>query len=808
VSFYVPAPRSSKRDKLGLSLAGGGFRASLFHLGVLHRMAEMDLLRYVEVLSTVSGGTIVGALYVLMLQEQLNARARLERDDYVALVTSLEEDFIAGVQKDLRTRLLMNPLGVLGVLLSHDSLGRRMGRIYQRYLYRGAVEALRRQNPKLPRGGRISASFWPVSKRLWPGWLPLRSVHFNPGGIPTVGGLEGYNQTVLDAEPRGSAIPNFIINSTALNSGAPFRFSSAEIGDPRLGYFRYDEADLLKTRKQLLDGSANDLSAILMGTNVPPQVKGVPIDVVALAQSWITRNASAPILPKPIRCWTHVFGNPATATVLDAMCKTNFGRLRQLKLPAWYVRRGPTYGVLGGVPAAQNLIRFNEVLRQVEPTVSDQVMLEVTSQTDLGKEILDLAIELYYLRSAEVMSSRLRDDYDRISLATAVAASANFPPVFPPLILLGIYDDLHVTRLGLSDGGVYDNLGITTLLDEGCSHIIASDTGAPFDVQQRISPRYVGMIARLPDVLTDDVADQQRTQLRERRRVSAGLAAYSGSDPHIHDLQAEYGLDGLAFFDIESENPPGPGGIQLGFEPNAVAALRTDLDSFGDLEVAALINAGYDRADRFIHSYFEGSRYSAPGNSYWKFPATVPRPISQLHMGSLPKVLKVGQSRLFRSLRLWSWTSWTFTIAALGIGLYLIGFKSVSIAALIQRTADWVLYRLENPLPSFPAFFLNRWTRQLLIERWPFWQILAVLVAMALILFKGWPWLVEQFRQTRTARKRQVVTILKWGRAFAPVLFVVVSMIPVWVAVGASAIAFISYVAYNKPFLWQTRMQK
>ena len=30
---------------LGLALSGGGFRASLFHIGVLARLAELDLLR-------------------------------------------------------------------------------------------------------------------------------------------------------------------------------------------------------------------------------------------------------------------------------------------------------------------------------------------------------------------------------------------------------------------------------------------------------------------------------------------------------------------------------------------------------------------------------------------------------------------------------------------------------------------------------------------------------------------------------------------------------------------------------------------
>ena len=71
MSLYFPAVAPAERDKLGLALAGGGFRASLFHVGVLRRMAELDLLRYVEVLSTVSGGSIVGALYILMLKERL-----------------------------------------------------------------------------------------------------------------------------------------------------------------------------------------------------------------------------------------------------------------------------------------------------------------------------------------------------------------------------------------------------------------------------------------------------------------------------------------------------------------------------------------------------------------------------------------------------------------------------------------------------------------------------------------------------------------------------------------------------------------
>ena len=48
--------------KIGLTLSGGGFRATVFHLGVLARLAEENRLEDVTLLSTVSGGSLCGAL--------------------------------------------------------------------------------------------------------------------------------------------------------------------------------------------------------------------------------------------------------------------------------------------------------------------------------------------------------------------------------------------------------------------------------------------------------------------------------------------------------------------------------------------------------------------------------------------------------------------------------------------------------------------------------------------------------------------------------------------------------------------------
>ena len=57
-------PESQKPDhRIGLALSGGGFRAVAFHLGVLRALDDRGVLEHVEVLSTVSGGSLIGAMW-------------------------------------------------------------------------------------------------------------------------------------------------------------------------------------------------------------------------------------------------------------------------------------------------------------------------------------------------------------------------------------------------------------------------------------------------------------------------------------------------------------------------------------------------------------------------------------------------------------------------------------------------------------------------------------------------------------------------------------------------------------------------
>lgn len=52
-----------KGTKIGLALSGGGSRAIAFHLGCLRALHELDILDTIKVISTVSGGSVIGGLY-------------------------------------------------------------------------------------------------------------------------------------------------------------------------------------------------------------------------------------------------------------------------------------------------------------------------------------------------------------------------------------------------------------------------------------------------------------------------------------------------------------------------------------------------------------------------------------------------------------------------------------------------------------------------------------------------------------------------------------------------------------------------
>ncbi len=56
--------------KIALALSGGGFRATVFHLGVLARLAKEERLEHITTLSTVSGGSLCAGLVMALNNNQ------------------------------------------------------------------------------------------------------------------------------------------------------------------------------------------------------------------------------------------------------------------------------------------------------------------------------------------------------------------------------------------------------------------------------------------------------------------------------------------------------------------------------------------------------------------------------------------------------------------------------------------------------------------------------------------------------------------------------------------------------------------
>jgi len=203
------ALRTLFQGKLGLALSGGGFRASLYHIGVLAKMAELDLLRHVEIISCVSGGSIIGAHYYLELRRMFQfekkldkGENRIERGDYIRLVESLVRDFTAGVQENARVRVLANPFTNLKMIFrSSYSRTQRLGELYEELIYRRVQDG-------------------EGDKERWMNDLFIRPVDEAADFKPR-----------RDNWTRRCKIPQLVLNATTLNSGHNWQFTASWMGE-------------------------------------------------------------------------------------------------------------------------------------------------------------------------------------------------------------------------------------------------------------------------------------------------------------------------------------------------------------------------------------------------------------------------------------------------------------------------------------------------------------------------------------------------------------------------------------------------
>ncbi len=181
------------------------------------------------------------------------------------------------------------------------------------------------------------------------------------------------------------------------------------------------------------------------------------------------------------------------------------------------------------------------------------------------------------------------------SLARAVAASSCFPPVFNPLPIEIAPAELKEGRarlrpdrsqlirgLRLSDGGVYDNLGVEPVWRDH-ERVLVSDGGASLN----FAPDR-GLFKRIRRYMS--VSEAQGTEVRKRWLISNFVdETMSGTYWGVASAAGSY-----------YEHAPG---YSQSVVADVISHVRTDLDAFSEVEQQVLENHGYLVADAAVRTH-------------------------------------------------------------------------------------------------------------------------------------------------------------------------------------------------------------
>ena len=205
----VALPKKSGRPRdVGLALSGGGARAIAFHLGCMRALYDRSILDRVDVISSVSGGSVLAAMYAYTT------------DDFDQFDERVQEVLRKGIQGKIVRHLALSPrmLQILGTWLVAGTLALGTSLIRFVALFFLGLARLRQSAPAT------------LIRRMQ---APLRR------WVSRVHGLEAalFHNIIGGANmssPRRNGV-NVVINATELRTGSAFRFGSRESGTWRFG---------------------------------------------------------------------------------------------------------------------------------------------------------------------------------------------------------------------------------------------------------------------------------------------------------------------------------------------------------------------------------------------------------------------------------------------------------------------------------------------------------------------------------------------------------------------------------------------
>ncbi len=218
----------------GLALSGGGYRASLFHLGALWRLNEFGWLRKLDEITSVSGGSIVAAYLGMRWSELEFDDDAVARNFDVVFVQPMRKMFGATIDLQTIGTGLLNPIGSAG------------GRVNGKRLAGGAVGILGEAVEELGGSGsrRLATSLaQPFASLLGVGIdVGAAAWDLNPFPTPSERLIKTYDRLLFHGktlqdlpDPVADGNPYFTLYTTNMQTGVSVRMSREYVSDYKLG---------------------------------------------------------------------------------------------------------------------------------------------------------------------------------------------------------------------------------------------------------------------------------------------------------------------------------------------------------------------------------------------------------------------------------------------------------------------------------------------------------------------------------------------------------------------------------------------
>jgi len=185
-----------------------------------------------------------------------------------------------------------------------------------------------------------------------------------------------------------------------------------------------------------------------------------------------------------------------------------------------------------------------------------------------------------------------------ISLAIAVAASSAFPPVLSPVILeldeedftphsgVDLQREPYTTKVVLSDGGVYDNLGLETVWKR-YETVLVSDAGGKTQPEEEPKQDWARHAKRILDLIDNQVRSLRYRQVIGSFEAGQRKGAYWGIRTHIQDYGVAHALNCPLEWTTELAETP------------------TRLKRLSDQRQQDLINWGYAVCDAALRAKYD-----------------------------------------------------------------------------------------------------------------------------------------------------------------------------------------------------------